>query len=101
MNETTEKSTSTAVTEKKSIPECKEKSESCPLSDLSIAADYDIALKLFDRSGNRTSECAHHFKGSSKHDLINLVAIGGLLLAGAAALLYLVHTVCFITCLKR
>ena len=101
MNEITENSTNTAVSAKKVRPECKEKDERCSLSDLSISADYDISLKLFDRSGNRTSECAHHFKGSSKHDLMNLVAIGGLLLAGAAALLYLVHSVCLITCCKK
>ena len=101
MNERTETSANAAVTDKRVRPECTEKNTQCALSDLSVAADYDITLKLFDRSGNRTPECAHHFKGSSKHDVMNLVAIGGLILAGAAALLYLIHTVCLICCFKK
>ncbi|MBQ8849633.1 MAG: hypothetical protein IJ011_04805 [Clostridia bacterium] len=66
----------------------------CSIADLSVGADYDVTLTLSDKKGQKSSECTHHFKGSSKHDLMNLLAICGLAAAGAVALSCLVNAVC-------
>ncbi len=71
------------------------------LKDLSVSADYDITLKLCDRSAAKTSECAHHLKGTSKHSLGDLLAIGGLLTAAAAATVCFVHVFCSFVCRAR
>ena len=71
------------------------------LKDMSVSADYDVNLKLCDRSGAKTSECAHHLKGTSRHSLGNLLAIGGLLAAAVAATVCFVHVFCSFVCRAR
>jgi hypothetical protein len=71
------------------------------LKDLSVSADYDVTLKLTDRSGAKTSECAHHLKGNSKHSLGNILAIGGLITAAVAATVCFVHVFCSFVCRAR
>lgn len=78
-----------------------EKEKKCTVGDLSVDADYDITLRLSDRTGKKTSECAHHFKGSSKHSLMNLIAIGGLVLTGVTAVIVIFHTALGLCCCRK
>lgn len=71
------------------------------LAGLSVGADYDLTLRLTDKTGKRSSECLHHFNGSSSHDLINLLCIGGIVAAGVTAALCAVHMVCCCACHRR
>ena len=71
------------------------------LAFLSAEADYDVTLHLSDTSGDNTSECSHHLKGRSRHSLLNLLAIGGLVAAVIGALVCFVHVFCSLVCGSR
>lgn len=70
-------------------------------ADMTVGADYDVTLSLSDNAADKVSECSHHMKGSSKHSLVGLLAVGGLITAALAATVCFVHVFCSLVCRSR
>ena len=66
-------------------------------ASMTAEADYDVTLRIGDREVEGGG-CTHHMKGRSKHNLVTLLAIGGLLTAAVAAVVCYVHVFCSMVC---
>ncbi len=71
------------------------------LSNCYVGADYDMTFKLFSDKSSGTPECSHHMKGSGKHSLCKILAVGGLIAASVAALICITHLFCSWVCRVR
>ena len=56
----------------------------CGLSDYTVKGDYDLTVQLYSDKSCSTPECTHHIKGSMKHEVRKLLAMGGLAVILAA-----------------
>jgi len=70
----------------------------CRLADCYVGGEYDVTLKLFSDKQTKTPECAHHMKGVCKHNLLKLMALGGIAAVAIGGLVCLVHMCCSAMC---
>ena len=68
------------------------------LASMTAEADYDVTLRINGGDADASGGCTHHMKGRSKHDLMTLLTIGGLLTAAVAAVVCYVHLFCSLVC---
>ena len=71
------------------------------LASITAEADYDLTFRIHEGSAEKSTDCSHHMKGRSRHSLINLLAIGGLITAAIAAVVCFVHVFCSLVCGAR
>lgn len=70
-------------------------------ASMTAEADYDITLRIGNDTAENGGGCTHHMKGRSKHDLMTLLAIGGLIATAVAAVVCYVHVFCSMVCRRR
>lgn len=56
----------------------------CGISDYTVRGDYDLTVQLYPDKTSTTPECTHHIKGTMKHELRKLLALGGIMVGLAA-----------------
>ena len=70
---------------------CRKLSAFCgTLGHYSVGHDCELTLSLYADEATRTPECSHHIKGSSRHNLLILIA----LTAAVALALGLIKKLC-------
>ncbi len=68
------------------------------VTDYSIKSDYDVTLQLIPKGNGNTPACSHHFKGNLKHNMLGLLAVGGIIAGAAAFSVVVVHACCSLMC---
>lgn len=71
------------------------------LASMTAAVDYDVTLRIDGGEAESVEGCTHHIKGRSKHNLMTLLAIGGLTATAIAAIVCYVHVFCSMVCRSR
>lgn len=56
------------------------------MSKYSVRCDYDVTVGLYCDDDPDTPECSHRFSGRSQHNVLRLLAIGGIIGVAVAAI---------------
>ncbi len=71
------------------------------MADCCVGGDYDVSLKMFSSKDDEIPECTHHMKGTAKHSIWKLLAIGGGIAAALALLICATHVFCSFVCKEK
>ena len=71
----------------------------CALADFfggigrySLGKDYELKIALYPDGETDTPQCSHQIKGSSRHNLLKVAALAGLLMLGITVIATLMRT---------
>ena len=70
-------------------------------ASMTAAVDYDVTLRIGGGETENSDGCTHHIRGKSKHNLMTVLAIGGLAATAIAAIVCYVHVFCSMVCRSR
>ncbi|MBQ8331242.1 MAG: hypothetical protein IJX94_01920 [Clostridia bacterium] len=59
----------------------------------SLGKDYELTIALYPDSETDTPQCSHQIKGSSRHNLLKVAALAGLLMLGITAIATLMRAI--------